>query len=54
MHTAHPIHLGCADESFDLQFIDAMIPHHESAVLMAEEALENPNSLKFASWQKRF
>ncbi|MFQ3584460.1 MAG: DUF305 domain-containing protein [Cyanobacteriota bacterium] len=32
--------LGPADESFDLRFIDAMIPHHEGAVIMAKEALE--------------
>ncbi|MEN9278971.1 MAG: DUF305 domain-containing protein, partial [Thermostichus sp. DG_1_5_bins_95] len=32
--------LGPADDSFDLRFIDAMIPHHEGAVLMAKEALE--------------
>ena len=33
--------LGEADEEFDLRFIDAMIPHHEGAVIMAQEALEN-------------
>jgi uncharacterized protein (DUF305 family) len=32
--------LGPKDESFDLRFIDAMIPHHEGAVVMAKEALE--------------
>ncbi|MEN9226387.1 MAG: DUF305 domain-containing protein [Thermostichus sp. HHBFW_bins_43] len=32
--------LGPADEAFDLRFIDAMIPHHEGALLMAKEALE--------------
>ncbi|MBF2087187.1 DUF305 domain-containing protein [Thermoleptolyngbya sp. C42_A2020_037] len=32
--------LGPKDESFDLRFIDGMIPHHEGAVLMAQEALE--------------
>lgn len=34
------VDLGAADEEFDLRFIDAMIPHHEGAVTMAEEALE--------------
>ncbi|MBD2068959.1 DUF305 domain-containing protein [Leptolyngbya sp. FACHB-671] len=34
------IDLGSADEEFDLRFIDAMVPHHEGAVTMAEEALE--------------
>ncbi|WP_404783438.1 DUF305 domain-containing protein [Altericista sp. CCNU0014] len=30
--------LGPADENLDLRFIDAMIPHHEGAVVMAKEA----------------
>lgn len=32
--------LGPADENFDLLFIDAMIPHHQGAIVMAQEALE--------------
>jgi uncharacterized protein (DUF305 family) len=35
--------LGAADEEFDLRFINAMIPHHEGAVIMAQEALEKSN-----------
>lgn len=31
--------LGAADAEFDLRFIDAMIPHHEGAVTMAQDAL---------------
>lgn len=32
--------LGAADNQFDLRFINAMIPHHEAAVIMAQEALQ--------------
>jgi uncharacterized protein (DUF305 family) len=31
--------LGAADAGFDLRFLDAMIPHHEGAVVMAKEVL---------------
>ncbi|MBW4561514.1 MAG: DUF305 domain-containing protein [Mojavia pulchra JT2-VF2] len=30
--------LGAADANYDLRFIDAMIPHHQGATLMAKEA----------------
>lgn len=32
--------LGAADAQFDLRFINAMIPHHEGALVMAEDALK--------------
>lgn len=31
--------LGAADAEFDLRFINAMTPHHEGAVTMAQDAL---------------
>lgn len=42
-HGSMSMDLGPADESFDLRFIDAMILHHQGAVVMAEEALEKSN-----------
>jgi uncharacterized protein (DUF305 family) len=31
--------LGKADANFDRRFLDAMIPHHEGAIVMAQDAL---------------
>jgi uncharacterized protein (DUF305 family) len=33
--------LGAADDKFDLRFLDGMIPHHEGALVMAEQVLKN-------------
>ena len=33
------VDLGAADAEFDLRFINAMIPHHEGALVMATDAL---------------
>lgn len=33
--------LGQADDEFDLRFINAMIPHHEGALTMAQQALNS-------------
>ena len=30
--------LGAQDAEFDLRFINAMIPHHQGAVIMAQDA----------------
>jgi uncharacterized protein (DUF305 family) len=32
--------LGKADANFDRRFLDAMIPHHEGAIVMAQDALK--------------
>lgn len=37
----HNMDLGPADATYDLRFIDGMIPHHEGAVAMAKAALEH-------------
>lgn len=34
------VDLGAADEQFDLRFLNAMIPHHEGALVMAQQVLE--------------
>ncbi|MCW6038261.1 DUF305 domain-containing protein [Spirulina subsalsa FACHB-351] len=46
------VDLGPADEAYDLRFIDAMIPHHEGAVVMAQEVLaqsQKPELLALAT-----
>jgi uncharacterized protein (DUF305 family) len=34
------VDLGTADQDFDLRFVNAMIPHHEGAVVMAKDAIQ--------------
>jgi uncharacterized protein (DUF305 family) len=34
------VDLGKADADFDRRFLDAMIPHHEGAIVMAQDALK--------------
>lgn len=36
-------HLGKRDPDFERRFIDMMIPHHEGAIRMARQALEQSN-----------
>jgi uncharacterized protein (DUF305 family) len=38
--------LGSADPEFDLRFLQAMIQHHEGALVMAREALEKSKRLE--------
>ena len=35
--------LGAADNKFDLRFLNAMIPHHEGAIVMAKDAISKSN-----------
>lgn len=39
-HGSMNMSLGPKDESFDLRFIDGMTPHHEGAIVMAQEAFQ--------------
>lgn len=39
-HGSMNMSLGPKDENFDLRFLDGMTPHHEGAVVMAEEAFQ--------------
>lgn len=32
--------MGAADAEFDLRFINGMIPHHEGALVMAQDVLQ--------------
>lgn len=34
------VDLGASDREFDLRFINAMIPHHEAAVVMGKDAIQ--------------
>ncbi len=36
----HTMDLGPADADYDLRFIDGMMPHHEGAIVMAQEVLK--------------
>lgn len=43
--------LGAADQQFDLRFLNAMIPHHEGALIMADQAVsksDRPEVVKLA------
>ncbi len=36
----HNMDVGPADANYDLRFIDSMIPHHQGALVMAQEAIQ--------------
>jgi uncharacterized protein (DUF305 family) len=47
----HKMDVGPADTNYDLRFIDSMIPHHQGALVMAQEALQKskrPELIKLA------
>ncbi len=47
----HNMDVGPADANYDLRFIDSMIPHHQGALVMAEEVLQKskrPELIKLA------
>jgi uncharacterized protein (DUF305 family) len=39
------VDLGSGDETFDLRFIEAMIPHHQGAIEMAKDVLSKTERL---------
>ncbi|WP_373545253.1 DUF305 domain-containing protein [Chamaesiphon sp.] len=47
----HNMDVGPADANYDLRFIDSMIPHHQGALVMAQEVLaksKRPELIKLA------
>jgi uncharacterized protein (DUF305 family) len=47
----HNMDIGPADANYDLRFLDSMIPHHQGALVMAQEVLEKskrPELIKLA------
>ena len=47
----HNMDVGPADANYDLRFIDSMIPHHQGALVMAQEAIQKskrPELIKLA------
>ena len=47
----HKMDVGPADANYDLRFLDSMIPHHQGALVMAQEALtksKRPELIKLA------
>jgi uncharacterized protein (DUF305 family) len=45
--------LGQKDSDYEKRFIDMMIPHHEGAVLMAQNALQNANRPELQEMAKK-
>jgi uncharacterized protein (DUF305 family) len=44
--------LGAADAGYDVRFLDAMIPHHEGAVMMAKELLKKSTRSEMQTFAK--
>jgi uncharacterized protein (DUF305 family) len=49
---SHSMDLGPADGEYDLRFIDAMIPHHEGAVVMAKDLAQKTQRLELQKLAK--
>jgi len=47
------MNLGATDDQFDLRLLNAMIPHHEGAVVMANDALNKSKRPEIKSWLKK-
>ncbi|WP_310481968.1 DUF305 domain-containing protein [Chamaesiphon sp. VAR_48_metabat_403] len=48
---SHNMDVGPADANYDLRFVDSMIPHHQGALVMAQEVIQKskrPELVKFA------
>lgn len=47
----HSMDVGPADANYELRFIDSMVPHHQGALVMAQEVIQKskrPELIKFA------
>ncbi len=48
---SHSMDIGPANANYDLRFIDSMVPHHQGALVMAQEVItksKRPELVKFA------
>jgi uncharacterized protein (DUF305 family) len=48
----HNMDVGPADANYDLRFIDSMIPHHQGALVMAQEVIQKSKRPELISFAK--